>query len=250
MLPYQKHNADKVKKIPMLIMCIIVFFAFIYGVLAAHYRLFPYPQMLAIKQFFLPSQVAVVAYSDYYQQKKFLFDTDKNNQYDVVFVGDSLTDDADWTVLLPQSVVANRGVQGDTVQGVLNRLDSVYSTGAEKAFVLIGTNDILQGKSVDYIIRHYQKIIDQLVDKKISVYIQSCLYFGASQLPFNPVVTELNQRLKAIAGDAEQVHYIDINASLAISSQRIQSYTYDDIHLTGEAYLKWAELLSAHLHHD
>ena len=44
---------------------------------------------------------------------------------DVVMLGDSITEGADWAALLPQTRVHNHGIGGDDTVGVLRRLDLV-----------------------------------------------------------------------------------------------------------------------------
>ena len=43
----------------------------------------------------------------------------------IVFLGDSLTDRAEWAEFFPDKRIINRGVGGDTTEGVLNRLDEI-----------------------------------------------------------------------------------------------------------------------------
>ena len=61
---------------------------------------------------------------------------------DIVFVGDSLTEGARWDELFPDKPVINRGINADTVNGVLLRLDDIISGKPAKIFLLIGTNDL------------------------------------------------------------------------------------------------------------
>lgn len=44
----------------------------------------------------------------------------------IVFIGDSITDGGEWNELLGRNDVVNRGIIGDTTNGVLNRLGSLY----------------------------------------------------------------------------------------------------------------------------
>ena len=72
---------------------------------------------------------------------------------DVVMLGDSITEGADWPALLPGVRVHNHGIGGDDTDGVLRRLALVTDRRPGKVFVMIGTNDIGKGvHSVDEIV--------------------------------------------------------------------------------------------------
>ena len=222
--------------------------AFFYGLAASHYKIFPYPQLVTLKQqIFPPHATQRPSYSDYYAQKKSLFDADIRNDYDVVFVGDSLTDDADWQILFPDLRSTNHGVQGDNTKGLLGRLDSIDATGASRIALMIGLNDIRRGYEVTYIVENYQKIIDALSVNNRVVYLQSCLYVGVNLAGLNVKIKALNMQLKEIANRFDNVHYVDLNRKLAPSSILDAAYTYDGAHLTGEGYKAWQQALAPYL---
>src|SRR5579864_8146786 len=59
----------------------------------------------------------------------------------VVFLGDSITDHGAWAEWFPELDAVNRGIGGDTVGGVINRLrTSVHQPCAVS--LMIGTNDL------------------------------------------------------------------------------------------------------------
>lgn len=49
-----------------------------------------------------------------YKLKLDYFAENHQNTYDIVFVGDSITDGAEWEDLFPNYYIANRGISGDT----------------------------------------------------------------------------------------------------------------------------------------
>ena len=62
----------------------------------------------------------------YYLHKKSQFEMlAQNDKYKIVMLGDSITDEGQWDELLNNSKVQNRGISGDTTDGVLDRLDSI-----------------------------------------------------------------------------------------------------------------------------
>ena len=62
---------------------------------------------------------------------------------DIVMLGNSLTEfGGDWSKRLGFKHVRNRGIAGDNVDGVLNRLDAILSKKPKAILLMIGINDI------------------------------------------------------------------------------------------------------------
>ena len=87
-----------------------------------------------------------------------LFDGLSKN-YDVVFLGDSLTNGGRWSEAFIEKRVANRGIGGDTSQGILNRVDKVIALNPKTVYLMLGINDIMHDKKSAYIFERYKKII-------------------------------------------------------------------------------------------
>lgn len=97
-----------------------------------------------------------IEYDNYYLDRKDLFEnlsSSKDKKEKIVFLGDSLIDKGEWNELLSNEDIANRGINGDTTEGVLNRIDSVIALVPKKAFIMIGTNDVGRGESKDIILK-------------------------------------------------------------------------------------------------
>jgi len=78
------------------------------------------------------------AHESYWLEKKSFFDA-FHAPAAVVMVGDSLTDGAEWGELFPGAGIANRGIDGDTTDGVLERMDAILALHPAKAFVMIAS---------------------------------------------------------------------------------------------------------------
>ena len=114
----------------------------------------------------------------YYKHKKSQFEVlSMNEKFTTMMLGDSITDEGLWDELLNSDTIQNRGISGDTTDGVLERLNPM-GKNIEKVFIMIGVNDIMRGKSVDEIYSNYLKIIQFFKEKKIKIHIQSTLYIG------------------------------------------------------------------------
>ena len=177
----------------------------------------------------------------YYKHKKSQFEVlSMNEKFTTMMLGDSITDEGLWDELLNNDTIQNRGISGDTTDGVLERLNPM-GKNIEKVFIMIGVNDIMRGKSVDEIYSNYLKIIQFFKEKKIKIHIQSTLYIGESRkADFNPKVEELNKRLEKYASE-NKITFINLNPIFAPNKVLKKVFTFDDLHLNGSAYKLWSQ---------
>ena len=187
------------------------------------------------------SQAWMIQDDPYYKHRKSQFEQLMNNErYETMMLGDSITDEGQWDELLDNTKVQNRGISGDTTDGVLDRLNSI-SKGIKQVFIMIGVNDIMRGKEVDEVYANYLKIIQTFKDKNIKVYIQSTLYIGESRKAnFNPKIEELDKKLEKYASE-NQITFINLNPIFAPQKVLKKEFTSDDLHLNGTAYKLWTE---------
>lgn len=184
----------------------------------------------------------------YYIDKTALFKDLVKNDKAIVFIGDSLTDYCEWGELLQNATIKNRGIAGDTTEGVLNRLDEIIEMKPAKIFLLIGTNDLIYGRNVGEIALDYEKIIktctQKLPDSKI--YVQSIPPVNSklnSYIKSDKEIMNLNQEIKKIANQYH-VEYLDLHSILVTSEGELASdYTTDGLHFTNKGYEKWKKLL-------
>jgi lysophospholipase L1-like esterase len=223
---------------------------FLSGVVAVYYKNSLLEQLKVIKQIANP----IPEYTGYSCEKKSSSEQHSENNYDVVFIGDSNTYGAEWQVLFPSLRIANRGINGDRTDGVIKRLESIYSTSASKAFIMIGINDFYYGMSGNEVFDNYKYIVSKLVDHGMEVYIQSTVLAGkrlahirVQNVGLNKRIMELNERLQVLAKQTDSVTYIDLNVGLAPDSLLKPWYTWDDIHLNEDGYAIWKELIKSYL---
>ena len=101
-------------------------------------------------------------YSTFYMQRSSLFNKLSITSKDIVFIGNSITNGAEWNELFPQKRVKNRGISGDTSEGVFDRLDAVVKGKPAKIFILIGVNDISREIKVETIVLNMKQIIEKI----------------------------------------------------------------------------------------
>lgn len=232
------------KKIIRLI-CLVGLF-YLFGAVTVQYKLFPFEQIVKLRNSIKGNPILV---KPYYIDKSSQFKVlSKNDKYEIVMIGDSITDGAEWYELLNIDNIQNRGISGDTTDGVLLRLDSI-SQSIKKAFIMIGINDIAMYKSIDEIYNNYVKIVDILEKKSVKIYIQSTLYVGknySNSKSINLKVDELNKKLEELAKNRD-LTFINLNKIFAPNGYLDNEYTNDNIHLNGEAYLLWVKEITKYI---
>ncbi len=150
----------------------------------------------------------------------------------------------------------NRGISGDTSEGVLNRLYQVTRVEPSKVFLLIGINDLAKNISPDTIYVNICKIVSILRTKspKTKVYVQSILpvnntfkSFG-SHTSRTPQVLEINGKLKSICPKLGAT-YVDLFSELKNPNDDLLNpmYTNDGLHLIGEGYVAWMKVIQPYL---
>jgi lysophospholipase L1-like esterase len=191
----------------------------------------------------------------YYWHSKDMFDHLPDTRNEIVFLGNSITDGAEWFELLQNKKCRNRGISGDVTEGILLRLDGVTRLKPSAIFLLIGINDLSRNISVDEITGRYREIL-QRIEKETpgtKVYVQSVM-------PVNPatgrntrlegktdLIIELNGRLQALAKEFGMT-YIDLFTPLADDNNLLpRRYSIDGLHLSYEGYSVWSGILRQYI---
>ncbi|MGD1961389.1 MAG: GDSL-type esterase/lipase family protein [Fulvivirga sp.] len=180
----------------------------------------------------------------YYEGRVSFFRSLPNSEDEIIFLGNSLTDGAEWQEFFENPSVKNRGISGDDIPGVIDRLDEVTESGPLKIFLMIGAND-LKCKPLDTILSEYQKLVSRIIHTtpKTKLYIQSILPVIDSEIRNNEDIRYLNKSLAEIANKHDVV-FIDLYAEFVNVEGRLDSkYTYDGVHLSGTGYLKWKSMI-------
>ncbi|QUQ64006.1 GDSL-type esterase/lipase family protein [Kutzneria sp. CA-103260] len=176
----------------------------------------------------------------------------RRNQFDVLplpegrvlFLGDSITEGGHWNEWFPHCPTVNRGVGGDTVDGVRGRLATAVNRPAAIS-LLIGTNDLNgQGRTakVPGIEAQFEALVHEIraLAPDAPLIVNGVMPRGAK---WAGRIRELNARYAAIAGDA----YVDLWPALADGDALRASYTGDGLHLNGHGYQAWVDVLRPRL---
>ena len=115
--------------------------------------------------------------SNEYDRRLTFFDALSEQSRGIVFAGDSITYAGPWSELFPKSQTHNFGIDGDTTEGLLGRIDAIGLRQPSKVFLMIGTNDLSLEFSEDESIKNILETSRQLaaVSSETEVFIQSIL---------------------------------------------------------------------------
>ena len=192
-------------------------------------------------------------FSTYYHQRRTLFEQLPDTRNEIIFLGNSITDGGEWHELFNNPRVKNRGISGDVTEGVLYRLDEVTRSKPQKVFLLIGINDLAGGIPKETVLGNIGKIAQQIrtASQKTEVYIQSILPVNNSFAKFQGHTSKteevlwINQQLKQRCLN-EGFIYVDLFSHFKCSDSNLTnpSYTNDGLHLTGDGYLLWHDLVA------
>ncbi|MDW3214132.1 MAG: GDSL-type esterase/lipase family protein [Ilumatobacteraceae bacterium] len=158
----------------------------------------------------------------------------------VVMLGDSITEQVDWSSLLGPSVV-NRGFSGYTTAQLVPVARNLATAQPRMVFVLTGTNDIRDDHPPSWTVRHLDAILTALATRSPTtrVVVQSVL--PRADVP--AAVDAVNAAIMHLA-DERDVEFLDLHASFDDGAGGLRrADTTDGIHLTSAAYARWAELV-------
>ena len=187
----------------------------------------------------------------YYYHRKEHFESLPDTKGEIIFLGNSISDNCEWSELFENPNVKNRGIGGDDTDGVLERIDEVLSSSPKKVFILIGTNDLAYGKTVDHIIENYNKILDSISIKSpnTEIYIQSVLPVDEAVHWTRKMsdIRSINESLVEICKE-RGIKYIDLFPLFVNSENKLNpEYSIDGLHLNAAGYLLWKDYIIDHV---
>ena len=163
-----------------------------------------------------------------------------------LFLGDSITDFYDLDEYYEGLPVVNSGIDGNDTQDILDDMENrVYQYNPSKVFLLIGTNDIDHGDSLDSIVDRIEQILLEIRENRpyAELYLESIYPVMEGERAVNSRTNEkiitINKRLEDFC-KKEEITYINMFDLLVdSSSEKVQinpDYTKDGLHLSDEGY--------------
>jgi lysophospholipase L1-like esterase len=175
----------------------------------------------------------------------------KATPYRALYLGDSITqlwDPALWRANMAPRGVLNAGVSGDRSEHLLWRLDHGNLDGPppKVAIVLIGTNDIGHGRSVEDAAEGVRAVLIKLRVREPTTRILLLGLWPRGATPSDPFrkkVEAVNQLIQR-CGDNKTVFYADIGGVLLDARGDLShDISHDLLHFTAAGYARIAPLL-------
>ena len=203
-----------------------------------------------LRRFFVKLDLAELPKSrmDFQKEMEARYRKWPNTAAEIVFAGDSLVADGPWAEFY--SEVHNRGVGGDTVAGVLGRIDEVLESKPRKLFLLIGANDLAAAVPDVQYLRHYRTLLERIRKDSPETAVTVLAIFPVNRtFPVPPTydnarVVETNRKLKELVAEFTGVRFLDLTPLLVDKDGSLRrEFSTDGMHLNVDGYLAIRETL-------
>lgn len=182
---------------------------------------------------------------NYYKIKLSQHENFKIDSSDIVIIGNSLIDYANWSQFLPSHKIQNFGIAQDMINPMTNRIVPIITQNPKMVFILIGINDIGQKKSIETITQEYTRLFDTL---------QKFKYSNTSIISLLPTADSVNYPLSKIKACNEFIkksskrydfEYLNaFDTFIDTDKKRIKkNLTIDGIHLNHQGYILLSEII-------
>ena len=182
-------------------------------------------------------------FTTFYGQRATLFDMLPMDSRTIVMLGNSITNGV------------NRGISGDTVEGIQARLGSIIKAAPAKIFLMIGVNDVSHDLTADSIATSIGELVHRIRTQSpaTKLYLQSLLPVNQSFGRFRKldgkeqVIRDINAMLPAIA-EREGATFINLYPLMSDADGNLRTdLTNDGLHLLGPAYLVWRDAIMPYI---
>ncbi len=171
----------------------------------------------------------------------------------IIMLGDSLIELNDWTQSVRAGVtLQNRGISGDTSDGVLVRLEEITASQPKAVFLMIGTNDLWSKNTPETTVANINRIAARIRSRTPGtiIFVQTVPPMRVDYAP-NDKARAINALLKKGSKKAPYT-LLDTYLRLADSKGALRAtFTADGIHPNEKGYAVWSNLVTDTLHrHD
>lgn len=175
-----------------------------------------------------------------------------------LFLGDSITYGWDLNKFFTDSYI-NKGINGAVTNDLIDRVkEDVIDYQPKKIFILIGTNDLGNGKKPAEVVNNIDKLIRmiQSESKNTKIYVESILPVNDSddreehhdlEKRDNSVTKKTNEELKELCKRRNVTYIHTYDEFLNEDGNLKLDYTYDGLHLNNEGYEKLKNIIKKYL---
>lgn len=197
-------------------------------------------------------------YTEHYYKRFLQFmDEPAITDKDIVMLGNSLTENGgNWAARLGKKNVRNRGIIGDEVMGIYDRLHQILPGHPAKLFLLIGINDLSHDLTADSIAGMIRTTVERIRKEapETKLYLQSLLPINESFGRYKRLkgktntVPEINARLEALAKE-KKIDFINLFPLFTEKGTNTLRHelTGDGLHLNEEGYEIWTKAIKKKL---
>ena len=197
-------------------------------------------------------------YTPHYYERCRQFDAESAiKPIDIIMLGNSLIENGgDWGATLGNPLIRNRGIIGDEVMGVYDRLNQILPGQPQKIFLLIGINDVSHHLTADSVAMLVCRVVEKIriESPQTQLYLQSLLPINEELSIYKSLkdktntVVAVNDKLRQIALEKEIV-YIDLFPDFVVPNTAVLAphLTRDGLHINTEGYEIWCKRLKPYL---
>lgn len=165
---------------------------------------------------------------------------------DIVFFGDSLVYYGEFAHLFPNCLICNLGLRGDTLQGLIDRVEQVEILHPKVVLLLSGINDITKVTESEFGVL-YEKLIEKLLGCRqgIRLIIQSMMPVNNMDFSIscnNDQVKSYNAIIAEMA-NKYNLEFVDLYSVYEKNSLLPKESTIDGIHLLPKQYEQWYQVI-------
>lgn len=183
---------------------------------------------------------SIQLYTEYHNQKTVCFSM-INKPYDIVFMGDSITEMGNFDKYIPDSI--NLGISGDYIWATNDVVRYAVKISPKKLYLMTGINS-LKDYSLEESKAQYKALIE-CISKALpdtQIILESVLPHANGLV----VISEFNSYIQQIA-EEKGVRYLDLYSLYAVDGKMPAELTIDGLHLKPETYNIWYEVIRADL---
>ena len=166
-----------------------------------------------------------------------------------LFIGDSLIEYCNWQEKFPKVTLHNFGIAGETVEGLLARLELVMNrlNSLDLILIMSGINNVAME---DFgFLSSYEKVIQKLKERFPDTrLLVNCLL--PVSLPWFPedTVPRVNERLQQLV-EKEHVEFLDIYQRFTDHHNRFDATCFmeDGVHVSDHGYEVWHKAILDYL---
>ncbi|NLB54749.1 MAG: hypothetical protein GX811_03115 [Lentisphaerae bacterium] len=170
---------------------------------------------------------------------------------DNIFFGSSIMESWPLHEFFPNNNILNRGVGGDTVDGLYFRMDEdIFRHTPDRVFMQIGLNGI--DREFNDILFRITTVAQMMKDREIKVWLSSILPLRYpddwNRFQYQDKIVALNTELKKI-GESKFAGFLDYHSKLKDETGQLAAEfaQKDGTHITIEGYCEMAKVVEPHL---